>query len=85
MYLNKHLFICIYFYICKYRHFYLYTQMFFNIYIHICFYILIFSYTNIFNCSFFYLFIYLYRNNAENSKALQRQNKEKKRTNLQAK
>ena len=34
---------------------------------------------------YYYLFIYLYQNNAENSKALQRQNKEKRRTNLQAK
>ena len=33
----------------------------------------------------YYLLIYLYRNGAENSETLQRQNKEKKRTNLQSK
>lgn len=32
---------------------------------------------------YYYLFIYLYRNDAESSEALQRQNKEKRRANLQ--
>lgn len=34
---------------------------------------------------YYYLFIYLYRNGAESSEALHRQNKEKRRVNLQSK
>lgn len=34
---------------------------------------------------YYYLFIYLYRNGAENSEALQRQNKEKRKANRQSK
>lgn len=71
-----------------YQHVYLFILLF--VYIFICLNICYFRPNNYINIKidislYYYLFIYLYRNGAENSKALQRQNKEKKRTNLQAK
>ena len=58
------------------------------VYIFICLNIYCFKPVNCVNIKidislYYYLFIYLYRNDAENSEALQRQNKEKRRANLQ--
>ena len=60
------------------------------VYIFICLNICYFRPNNYVNIKidtslYYYLFIYLYRNDIESSEALQRQNKEKRRVNLQSK
>ena len=69
-----------------YQYIYLFILLF--IYIFICLNICYFLPDNCVNIKidislYYYLFIYLYRKDAESSEALQRQNKEKGRANLQ--
>ena len=70
-----------------YQHVYLFILLF--VYIFICLNICYFRPNNYINIKidislYYYLFIYLYRKGAENSKALRRQNMEKRRANLQS-
>ena len=71
-----------------YQYVYLFILLF--VYIFMCLNVCYFSPVNYVNIKidislYYYLFIYLYRNGAENSEALQRQNKEKRKANRQAK
>lgn len=71
-----------------YQYIKLFTIIF--VYIFICLNICYFCPVNCVNIKidislYYYLFIYLYRNDIESSEALQRQNKEKRRVNLQSK
>lgn len=70
-----------------YQYVYLFILLF--VYIFICLKICYFCPVNCVNIKidislYYYLFIYLYRKGAENSKALRRQNMEKRRANLQS-